>query len=88
MINTYRLPTRLFITGGQELKSSEGTTQGDPLSMAIYAVGLQPLITRLHLTTSTKQCWFADDARGVGTATQIKDWFDTLIEEGRMKNVG
>ncbi len=82
VINTYRLPTRLFITGGQELKSSEGTTQGDPLSMAIYAVGLQPLITRLHLTTSTKQCWFADDASGAGTATQIKDWWDTLIEEG------
>ena len=33
-INTYRLPSRLFIVGGQELKSSEGTTQGDPLSMA------------------------------------------------------
>ncbi len=74
MINTYRLPTRLFITGWQELKSSEGTTQGDPLSMAIYAVGLQPLITRLHLTTATKQCWFADDVSGAGTAIQIKDW--------------
>ena len=34
-INTYRLPSRLFVVGGQELKSSEGTTQGDPLSMAI-----------------------------------------------------
>ena len=48
----------------------------------LYAVGLQPLITRLHLTTSTKQCWFADDASGAGTAIQIKDWWDTLIEEG------
>ena len=65
VVNTYRLPTRLFITGGQELKSSESTTQGDhypciwPFMQSVY-----PLITRLHLTTSTKQCWFADDASG------------------------
>ena len=26
-INTYREPARLFITGGKELKSAEGTTQ-------------------------------------------------------------
>ena len=77
-----RSPTRLFITGGQELKSSEGTTHGDPLSMAIYAVSLQPLITRLRLTTSTKQCWFADDASGAGTAIQLKEWWDTLTEDG------
>ena len=31
-INTYRQPARLFITGGSELKSAEGTTQGDPLA--------------------------------------------------------
>ena len=26
VINTYRLPMRLFVLGGQEMKSSEGTT--------------------------------------------------------------
>ena len=41
-INTYRQPARLFITGGSELKSAEGTTQGDPLAMAIYTIRLQP----------------------------------------------
>ena len=81
-INTYRLPIRLFVLGGQEMKSSEGTTRGDPLSMALYAISLQPLITRLHITSSTKQCWFADDASGAGTAIQLKKWWDTLIEDG------
>ena len=81
-INTYRLPIRLFVLGGQEMKSSEGTKQGDPLSMALYAISLQPLITRLHITSSTKQCWFADDASGAGTAIQLKKWWDTLIEDG------
>ena len=32
-INTYRLSARLFITGGQEILSAEGTTQGKPLAM-------------------------------------------------------
>ena len=32
-INTYRGPSRLFIVGCQELKSCEGTTQGDPSSL-------------------------------------------------------
>lgn len=45
-INTYREPARLFIIGGKELRSEEGTTQGDPLAMCLYAVSLQPLITR------------------------------------------
>ena len=41
-INTYREPARLYIVGGQELRSSEGTTQGDPLAMSLYAISLQP----------------------------------------------
>ena len=34
-INTYRAPARLFVVGGKELESSEGTTQGDPLAMSL-----------------------------------------------------
>ena len=30
IINTYRSPSRLFICGGGEILSQEGTTQGDP----------------------------------------------------------
>ena len=33
LINTYRQQSRLFITGGGEIASMEGTTQGDPLAM-------------------------------------------------------
>ena len=42
-INTYRQPARLFVIGGQELRSVEGTTQRDPLAMSLYAISLQPL---------------------------------------------
>ena len=37
-ISTYKLPSRLFIVDGQELKSLEGTTQGDPQSIVLYAI--------------------------------------------------
>ena len=33
VINTCRSPSRLFICGGGEILSQEGTTQGDPLAM-------------------------------------------------------
>ena len=38
--NCYSLPSRLFIIGGCEIKSSEGTTQGDPIAMAVYAIAI------------------------------------------------
>ena len=71
-INTYREPARLFIMGGKELRSVEGTTQGDPLAMSLYAVSLQPLITRLGVSCRAKQCWFADDATGAGSVEELK----------------
>ena len=81
-INTYRQPARLFVLGGQELRSAEGTTQGDPLAMSMYAISLQPLMTRLQLSSATKQCWFADDATGSGSLDDVKKWWDDLSESG------
>ena len=66
VINTYRQPAHPFITGGKELISAEGTTQSNPLYVSLYALSLQPLITRLHVSSAAKQCWFADDATGSG----------------------
>ena len=43
VINTYRDPTDLFIDG-EALLSQEGTPQGDPLAMPMYAVATVPLI--------------------------------------------
>ena len=80
--NTYRVPTRLFVVGGSELKSAEGTTQGDPLAMPAFAISLQPLISLLHNRSTAKQCWFADDATGAGPLEEVKQWWDELREAG------
>ncbi|XP_048582338.1 uncharacterized protein LOC5520811 isoform X1 [Nematostella vectensis] len=82
VINTYRLPARLFVAGGKELVSAEGTTQGDPLAMSMYALSLQPLISRLQAATQVNQCWFADDATGCGSLDDVRQWWDTLQSSG------
>ena len=82
VINIYRQPARLFITGGEELISAEGNTQGDPLSMSLYVLSLQPLITRLHVSSAAKQCWFTDDATGSGSLQDVMIWWDELSESG------
>ena len=81
-INTYRASARLFVTGGKELVSAEGTTQGHPLALCLYALSLQPLISRLQAVSQVKQCWFADDATGCGSIKNIKVWWDVLTVAG------
>ena len=82
--NTYRIPACLFVVGGNELKSAEGTTQGDPLAMLMYAISLQPLISLhvLHNRSTAKQCWFANDATGAGPLEEVKQWWDELRGAG------
>ena len=61
------------------LKLCEGTMQGDPLAMSMYAVGILPLIWKL---INAKQIWFADDAAAGGSVSQLKEWWDKLLELG------
>ena len=82
MINTYRQPACLFITGGEERISAEGTTQGDPLSMSLYATSLQPLIRRLLVSSAAKQCWFAGDVTRCVSLQDMTKWWDELSESG------
>ena len=49
IINIYYQPARLFVIGGKEISSQEGTTQGDPIAMTVYAPALGPLLTTLIL---------------------------------------
>ena len=63
--NCYSSPSRLFVLGGIEISSSEGTTQGDPLAMPVYAIGITPLLEIIKPVTlevsKMKHVCFADD---------------------------
>ena len=51
---------------GHFLHSKEGVTQGDPLAMIAYGIGVLPLIRVLQVDhPQVYQPWYADDA-GVG----------------------
>ena len=77
LINTYRMSSRLFVTGGREIASQEGTTQGDNLAMVFYGLATKPLLEKLKTRVNKiKQVWLADDATGAGDLHSLKEWWD------------
>ena len=80
LINTHQDPAKLFIDGDYIL-SQEGTTQGDPLAMTMYALGTLPLIQSLQEEEAT-QIWYADDASAGGQVAQLCKWWERLTATG------
>ena len=80
LINCYRSDIPLYIDG-DTLVSAEGTTQGDPLAMAMYALSVLPLIWHLNQFTD-HQVWYADDAAALGDLQSLKLWWDQLLCHG------
>ena len=76
----------IFVVGGIEISSLEGTTQGDPTAMYIYALGILPLIIAisepLKLQEKARHSAFADDLTGAGTIVQLRKWWDLIIDFG------
>ena len=76
------LSASLFV-GGETIQSLEGTTQGDPLAMAIYALATLPLINLAKLSAgNATRCWFADDAGAGGKLQDLFNWWCVLAEKG------
>ena len=81
--NSYQSSSRLFVVGGGELTSCEGTTQGDPLAMAFYALATVPLINHLqHGFDEVRQVWYADDSAGAGRLRRLLEWWNDLQAMG------
>ena len=79
LINTYREPSLLFVDG-ETLLSKEGTTQGDPPAMSMYAIGTRPLIQKLQ--GIAKQVWYADDSAAGSNIPKLREWWDMLSKMG------
>ena len=53
-ISSYSQGAKLFIPGGEKISSAEGTTQGDPTAMPIYALE-SLLLLNIATTDITKR---------------------------------
>ena len=79
--NFYSLPSRLFMIGGMEMLSKEGTTQGDPVSMIIYGIGVTPLINMLievlinEYKVTVNVLAYADDFSVAGRIQDLRIWW-------------
>ncbi len=86
--NTYQKPSKLIINDNNKVEiiySNEGGTQGDVTAMALYALGIKPLVDHLAQTVNTDkcaQCWFADDSSSAGSLLEVKKWWDELYITG------
>ena len=82
--NCYGYPSRLFIAGGIELASVEGTTQGDPLAMPGYGIGIIPLLAAIKPAEERqmKHVAYADDLGGGAKLRKIREWWDRVVENG------
>ena len=59
LFNTYQKPALLVIPGEKShetIYSEEGCTQGDVNAMALYGIGLSPLVTRLSEVIDRQSC--------------------------------
>ena len=87
MKNCYGTASRLFIAGGQEIESAEGSTQGDPLAMPAYGIGILPLLFDIKPADESerkkiKHVAYADDLGGGSKLVKIREWWDKVVELG------
>ena len=59
----------------------EGTAQGDPLGMTMYALATIPLIQSLA-HDDTVQAWYADDASAAGALPHLRMWWHSILTLG------
>ena len=68
---------------GHFLHSKEGMTQGDPLTMIAYDIGVLPLICGLRRShPRVTQPWYADDTGAVGKFGDVMSHFRDLHLRG------
>ena len=86
--NVIPVNSQLFIIGGGEIQSMEGTTQGDPAAMVIYAIAIIPLILmlveiRMLDNIHTKTAAYADDLTVAGPISIIYNlWWRNPVYGG------
>lgn len=72
-----------LVFGDQFLRSREGSQKGDPASMLLFCLVIQPMICKI-----TRECdlalniWFADDGTLVGRPSEVRKALDIIAADG------
>ena len=82
--NCYSTASRLYVQGGKEISSAEGTTQGYPIAVPLYAVAIAPLLQMIKsdYAQDVRHVAFADDLCGAGKLVQLRSWWDNIVVHG------
>ena len=65
------------------LHSGEGMTQGDPLAMITFGIGILPLIKNLRRDLpDINQPWYTDDSGALGIFARSETYFNFLTRQG------
>ena len=86
--NCNSTPSRLLIVGGTEITSREETARVDLVSMAIYGIGVKPLINILipilsnEYSASVNVQVYPDDFSAAWNLQGLRRWWSVLIEIG------
>ena len=67
------------VMGGTEIKSQEGTPQGDPAAMPVYVLATVPLLESVS-TNDTKQAAYVDDLISAGQLQPQLNWWENLLK--------
>ena len=63
-------------------ESKAGVTQGDPLAMLVYGLGMLPLTRKLKNPDKWKQNWYADDSSCIAAFEALVEWLNLLLLDG------
>ena len=85
--NMYQVSAKMIINDQEKTDHilSEDESQGDVSAMAMYAIGIRPLIDTLNAATDPSRCrqvWYADDSTAAGKLSELRKWWDTLYNTG------
>ena len=79
--NSYSNPSNYSLTK-KTIYSQEGTTQGDPLAMAMYGLAIIPLVKLLSVDDVTQK-WYADDGKAVDKLSNLRTVLDKIVSLGK-----
>ena len=79
----YSQPSHLLY-GDPTISSERGWQQGDPLASLLFSLVLHPIVTTIEerVPGLAAHAWYLDDGTVVGTAEELQEVVDILVEEG------